>query len=70
MVVTAVLWVMGIVAAASLWWWWSLWKYPLKRCPACAGEGRIFAPGREARRVCGRCGGTREVRRWGAGKAE
>ena len=64
-----VLWVLGIAAGASLLWWASLW-WPLKRCPRCHGEGRTFSPGRGSMRVCTRCNGAKEVRRFGAGKAE
>ena len=63
-----VLWVTGIAAALLLAWWASLAFWPWKDCPRCTA-GKVYAPGNStAFRDCPRCGGTRRVRRPGAGK--
>lgn len=64
---------MGVVITlailALIGWRLSLMWWPLKRCPSCSGGRRIHGHG-TVRRVCGRCRGAGEVRRFGARKAE
>jgi ribosomal protein S27AE len=59
-----VIW-MALAALAVLGWYVSRVLWPLRKCPACGGSGRIHGHG-DTRRVCRRCGGTKEVRRFGA----
>lgn len=60
-----VLWVMlaAVVATLALWLALrrSLRRYPLRPCPSCGGTGERWRPYRQ----CGRCHGTKQVRRLG-----
>jgi len=58
------LFVLGAVALAA--WWVSLLRWPHRPCRRCSGSG--VNPGSNTRRwgPCGRCGGAKQVRRFGA----
>jgi hypothetical protein len=63
-----VIWVLAIGAVAGVWWLFDVRWHPVRPCPRCSGSGRNWGSDPRAWGICRRCGGKREVRRWGAGR--
>ena len=62
---TGILLLIAIIAVAI--WWIELRIHPIRRCPSCGGTKRNSSnPERWGK--CRRCGGTGEIRRFGAGE--
>lgn len=56
----------GVAVAAACWWADVRYLRPWKRCPRCGGSGKGALSNSDRWGYCGRCGGDRMVRRFGA----